>query len=172
MALRHRQKKSIRRKRRFLKRKSAKTHRRTLTKRRIMRGGAKWAVNVYYHNADIATQISTPGIFTVDGIYLEETETVVFGTLTFSNFKNKFVTGKFRFDGVNKYKAGFVFILVDTIRLMIDYFEKVSEINDELSIGAAQFPTPPPTPPTPPTRWWQPKPSSGLNTGRISLSLY
>ena len=53
MAFKYRQKKTIRRKRRFLyvKRKSAKTYRRSPTKRRSMRGGEedeRWNVNVNY----------------------------------------------------------------------------------------------------------------------------
>ena len=49
MAFKYRQKKTLRRKRRFLKRKGAKTYRRSLTKRRSMRGGEEtiWPVDVF-----------------------------------------------------------------------------------------------------------------------------
>lgn len=51
MAFKYRQKKTLRCKRRFLKRKGAKTYRRSLTKRRSMRGSGKkqnWFVDVKY----------------------------------------------------------------------------------------------------------------------------
>lgn len=54
MAFKYRQKKTIRRKRRFLKRKGAKTYRRSLTKRRSMRGGENivvWLVDLFISNS-------------------------------------------------------------------------------------------------------------------------
>jgi hypothetical protein len=73
MTFKHRQKKTLKRnRRRFLKRKSAKTYRRSLTKRRSMRGGdsTTWDVNVKYmdyaddHDYSESSIKSGPGTFT------------------------------------------------------------------------------------------------------------
>ena len=69
MAFKYRQKKTIRRKRRFLKRKGAKTYRRSLTKRRSMRGGEEnWKVKVKYveYNRDQTFNDDTTGIEELD----------------------------------------------------------------------------------------------------------
>ena len=178
MALRHPQKKSIRRKRRFLKRKSAKTHRRTLTKRRIMRGGAnpKWNVKVYYCDTTIdygdtptpnTPYYDTPGTFT-DPFPSEESEkskNIVFGTLTLTSLNKTFYNTKFRVND-NEYVAENAMFITPNHRFIIRHFEKVSEINEELPIGAVQFPSAPlietSPPPPPPQKWWpfSKKPSS------------
>ena len=164
MAFKYRQKKTIRRARRFLKqRKSAKTHRRTLTKRRIMGGGAKWNVKVYYFDTAIdygdtpnTPFYNTPGTFT-NMFSSEESEKFVFGTLTLPEFKKDFYNTRFLVNvNDNKYVAeSTMFIKTNDNRFMISHFEKVSEINEELPIGAAQFPSAPliETRP-PPQKWW------------------
>ena len=75
MAFKYRQKKTIRRKRRFLKRKSAKTYRRSLTKRRSMRGGEEnWNVKVKYveYNRDQTFDDDTSGIEELDKAFGNE----------------------------------------------------------------------------------------------------
>ena len=88
MVFNHRKKKTIRRKQRFSKRKSAKTHRRRRV--RIMRGGSKvWKVNVY------GTLPQTPGsvilynngTFTFDDT-IDENATEITGNLVLPDLIN------------------------------------------------------------------------------------
>ncbi len=93
MAFRHRQKKTLRRKRRFLKRKSAKTYRRLPTKRRSMRGGVytKWNVNVKYmdyasdDDYSVAVEKIAPGTFEFLSIPHDNDHKVKVGKLTLTN---------------------------------------------------------------------------------------
>ena len=77
MAFKYRQKKTLRRKRRFLKRKGAKTYRRSPTKRRSMRGGADntaWCVVAFTGDNHIVTKF-TFDAFDVDNRQLDKNVT-------------------------------------------------------------------------------------------------
>ena len=182
MAFKYLKKKTIRRKRRFLKRKGAKTYRRS--RKGIMSGGNEtWNVNVYYFDTTInygdspvpSTPLpSTPGIFTVIHRYGDD-KSFLFGNLILPDFNNKIFTGKFIFlTKQNIYMPdGMMVINERNPRLMINNFEKV-----ELSTGTPYFPTSDSSLKTPlllkPTpsksRWRWPffkNPDSQTNNGRL-----
>ena len=180
MAFKYRQKKTIRRKRRFLKRKGAKTYRRA---RKVMRGGMNWNVNVYYLDTAInygdspvpLTPLpSTPGIFTVINRWGDDDQPFLFGNLRLPNFNNKSFTGKFIFlTKENIYMPdGMMVINERKPRLMINNFEKVSEISEESATGTPYFPTSDSltTPllgqPAPKRHWWQSENSATID-GRV-----
>ena len=160
MAFKYRQKKTIRRKRRFLKRKNAKTYRRS--RKGIMSGGETWNVNVVYstiptpeelkqltikdgetseeYAARICPLTSTPGTFNITNVNYDKTR--IYGDLKItvpgSEETSIFQGGYFKRNSQNPtiYDSRSVMFISEKPTMLIDYFEKV-----ELSTGTPIFPT-------------------------------
>ena len=149
MAFKYRQKKTIRRKRRFLKRKGAKTYGRA--RKGIMTGGVmRWKVNVVYVVVinNEATQfkqsfLTTPGIFSLKHSYAgnDNFEHIV-GDLTVPEFGEFGIFPEVNFIKiVNKYQPVGMMVLSNDPKTSINHFEKESEISQESATGTAHLPT-------------------------------
>ena len=148
MAFKYRQKKTIRRKRRFLKRKGAKTYGRA--RKGIMTGGVmRWKVNVNcVVTNNEATQfkqtfLTTPGIFSLKHSYAgnDNFEHIV-GDLTVPEFGEFGIFPEVNFiKSVNKYQPVGMLVLSNDPITSINHFIKESEFSQESATSTAHLPT-------------------------------